>query len=130
VAPPLIVPESHTPVSLVLVCGMGASLLVQTTVVPADTVSTAGENCRLAMVTVAPPVADWFDGVPPPDGTGVFVAGMADGTGVAVGVLDGAEGGTPVVVAMGATGVAVGVLVGGDGTTTIVPCMNGWTLQW
>jgi hypothetical protein len=53
VVPPVIMPVSHTPLSLVLLCGVPVSVLAQITVVPAVTVSTAGTNCRLAMVTVA-----------------------------------------------------------------------------
>ncbi len=53
VAPGLRTPESQTPVVLVVVWAT-VSLLVHVTVVPTVTVSTCGENAKLAMVTAAP----------------------------------------------------------------------------
>jgi hypothetical protein len=49
----LIVPESQTAVSLVLVCGISESVLIQVTVVPTVTVSTLGMKTGKEMVTVA-----------------------------------------------------------------------------
>lgn len=49
--PDWIVPRSNTPLSAVIVCGT-ESLLIQTTVVPADTVNWAGTKAKFEMLTI------------------------------------------------------------------------------